>query len=48
MALSGFGGDNAAALAELAVVFAGTETAETENGPIQYQRVKNATPEIDE
>ena len=44
--LSGFGTDKTAALAELAVIYAGPELRD--DGTIEYQRNRTATPEIDE
>jgi beta-galactosidase len=46
-ALSGFGADPAAALAELAVVYAGPKLADTGSGRIEYQGVRTASPDID-
>jgi hypothetical protein len=47
-ALSGFGNDNAVALAELAVVYAGQKLKDDVDGNMQYQRSKSATTDIDE
>lgn len=47
IALSGFGPDKMTALAELAVIYAGPKLDEN-SGPMQYQRNRTATPEIDE
>jgi hypothetical protein len=47
-ALSGFGTDTTAALAELAIIYAGPKLAVTGDGTIKYQRSKTATAEIDE
>ncbi len=46
-ALSGFGNDNSAALAELAVIYAGPKLADDNAGSIEYQRVRTASPDID-
>jgi beta-galactosidase len=46
-ALSGFGTDNSAALAELAVIYAGPKLADDNSGSIEYQRVRTASPDID-
>lgn len=46
-ALSGFGVDKTAALAELAVIYAGPRLANSE-GEIEYRRSRTATPDIDE
>jgi hypothetical protein len=48
VALSGFGSDTTTALAELAVIYTGPKLADTGEGPIEYQRSKTATPDIDE
>ncbi len=45
-ALSGFGTDNAAALAELAVIYAGPKLPEND-GQIEYRRVRTASTDID-
>jgi hypothetical protein len=47
-ALSGFGPDKTAALAELAVIYTGPKLSDTGEGQIEYQRNKTATPDIDE
>lgn len=47
-ALSGFGSDTAASLAELAIIHAGPKPKDSGDGSIQYQRNKTATPDIDE
>ncbi|HKC66134.1 MAG TPA: discoidin domain-containing protein, partial [Pyrinomonadaceae bacterium] len=47
-ALSGFGSDTTAALAELAVIYAGPKLKETDDGTIEYQRNRSASPDIDE
>ncbi len=46
-ALSGFGQDKTVALAELAVVYTGPKLGD-DGKPLQYQRSRTATPEIDE
>ena len=46
-ALSGFGSDNSASLAELAVIYAGPRIADTGPGNIEYQKVRTASPDID-
>jgi hypothetical protein len=47
-ALSGFGNDTSTALAELAVTYAGPKLADNGPGTIEYQRVRSATPDVDE
>jgi hypothetical protein len=47
-ALSGFGTDTTAALAELAVIYAGPKLKDTGEDTIKYQRSKTATTDIDE
>jgi beta-galactosidase len=47
-ALSGFGTDVAAALAELAVLYAGPRLPEGEGDAPEYRRSRTATPDIDE
>ena len=44
-ALSGFGTDTTAALAEVAVVYAGPKLAE-DNGTIEYRNIRTASPDI--
>ena len=46
-ALSGFGNDSSAALAELAVLYAGPPLAE-EDGTIEYQRVRSTSSDVEE
>jgi hypothetical protein len=46
-ALSGFGQDRTVALAEIAVVYTGPRLGD-DGKPLQYQRSRTATPEIDE
>ena len=46
-ALSGFGNDTSAALAELAIIYAGPKLAENTGSEIEYQRVRTASPDID-
>ena len=46
-ALSGFGDDTSAALAELAVIYAGPKIADTSSGNVEYQKVRTASPDID-
>ena len=46
-ALSGFGGDNTAAIAELALLYTGAALPENSGG-VTYQRVKSASSDIDE
>jgi len=48
ISISGFGPDKTTALAELAVIYSGTKLGEKGNGPIEYQRNRTATPDIDE
>ena len=44
---SGFGTDESAALAELAVVYAGPKLATASAGEIEYRNVRTASPDID-
>lgn len=46
-ALSGFGPDTSASLAELAVIYAGNQTANADPGNIENQRRRTASPDID-
>jgi hypothetical protein len=46
-ARSGFGNDASAALAELAVIYAGPELPEDAAGNIEYQNIRTASPDID-
>lgn len=46
-ALAGFGNDTSAALAELAVIYAGPKIADTSSGNVEYQGVRTASPDID-
>ena len=46
-ALSGFGADNTAALAELALVYTGAPLPEN-SGAVDYKRVQSASSDIDE
>lgn len=48
ISLSGFGPDKTTALAELAVIYAGSKLKELSDGTIRYERNKSATPDIDE
>jgi hypothetical protein len=47
-ALSGFGSDEATALAELAVIYEGPNLIEADSGSLKYERSKSASPDIDE
>jgi hypothetical protein len=47
-ALSGFAGDPSAALSELAVLHAGGALAETDAGPVEYQRVRSTSTDVEE
>ena len=47
-ALSGFGRDTTAALAELAVIYTGAPLESVDDGPTTYRRARSATPEVDE
>jgi hypothetical protein len=47
MALSGFGNDTAAALAELAVIYAGPRITDADAGNIEYQKARTASSDID-
>jgi hypothetical protein len=46
-AISGFGTDNAAALAELAVIYAGPKIVDNSAADIEYKNVRTASPDID-
>lgn len=46
-ALSGFGADHSASLAELAVIYAGTRITNASPGNVEYQKVRTASPDID-
>jgi len=46
-ALSGFGNDTSAALAELAVIYAGPKLSGENSSSVEYKDVRTATPEID-
>ncbi len=46
-ALSGFGNDTSAGLAELAVMYAGPKLSGENPGDVEYKDVRTATPEID-
>lgn len=46
-ARSGFGTDNSAALAEVAVIYAGPKLAEDNSSELQYKQVRTASPDID-
>jgi len=45
--LSGFGSDHAAALAELAIIYAGPKLMEGNQGDIEYKNIRTASPDID-
>jgi len=45
-ALSGFGTDPTAALAEVAVVYTGPKLAD-DHGTIEYRNIRTASPDID-
>jgi len=47
-ARSGFGADTSAALAELAVLYAGSELAETDAGALEYRRSRSTSTDVDE
>ena len=47
VSLSGFGPDKATALADMAIIYAGPKLSET-GLPMEYQRNRSATPDIDE
>jgi hypothetical protein len=47
ISLSGFGTDKTTSLAELAVIYAGPKLGD-DGTPIEYQRNRSATPDIDE
>lgn len=44
---SGFGTDSAAALAELAIIYAGPPLPEDNGGTLEYKNVRTASPDID-
>lgn len=46
-ALSGFGTDTTAGLAELAVIYAGPKLADDGSRGLEYQRIRTASPDID-
>jgi hypothetical protein len=46
-ALSGFGNDPSASLAELAVIYAGPKIADDASGSVEYQGIQTASPDID-
>jgi hypothetical protein len=46
-ALAGFGSDNSAALAELAVIYAGPKLADDDAEDLEYQQIRTASPDID-
>ena len=46
-AISGSGADNATALSELAVIYAGPKLAEENSGDMEYKNVRTASPDID-
>ncbi len=46
-ALSGFGNDTSAALAELAVIYAGPKRVEKNSPRMEYQKLPTASPDID-
>jgi len=48
VAKSGFGNDPRAALAELAVIYAGTDLSDEPGGNIEYQRARSTSTDIDE
>ena len=45
--LSGFGNDHSAALAELAVIYAGPKLTEENPGNVEYKNIRTASPDID-
>ena len=47
VSLSGFGTDKTTSLADLAIIYAGPKLNDS-GGPIEYQRNRSATPDIDE
>jgi len=46
-ALSGFGNDTAAAIAEIAVLYAGPKLTGENSGEVEYKNVRTASPDID-
>ena len=47
-ALSGFGGDSSAAVAELAVIYAGPKLAGNDSGNLEYRRSRSTSTDVDE
>ena len=47
IALSGFGHDRSASLAELAILYAGPRMTDKDSGGIKYKNVRTASPDID-
>ena len=47
-ALSGFGNDPGAALAELAVIYAGPKISEKDSGNVEYRRARSTSTDVDE
>jgi hypothetical protein len=47
-ALSGYGADTSAALAELAVIYAGPKLADNGSGSIEYRRSRSTSLDVDE
>jgi DNA polymerase/3'-5' exonuclease PolX len=47
-ALSGFGNDNSAALAELAVIYAGSKLPENSDTVGNFKRVRSTSSDVDE
>ena len=47
IARSGFGRDDSASLAELAVMYAGPKLVDSDSGRLEYQPVRTASPDID-
>jgi len=45
--LSGFGNDTSAALAELAVIYAGPKLVDETSGSLEYKNIRTASPDID-
>ena len=47
-ALTGYGADASAALAEIAVLYAGPKLAENSDGAVDYKRVRSTSSDVDE
>ncbi len=47
-ALTGFGSDTSAALAEIAVLYAGPQLPENADAPVEYKRIRSTSSDVDE